>query len=234
MDRGAWWATVHSVAKKWLNTHAPKSSVRFQRSKVHPTRVPPPQMPIASPGCYLCFWQTGFKLKVPTTPSLGLTDLLEWIRSQSSSRSFGNVSDSLRPRAPVRRNWSRVGSLRAGSASTFPDSNRGSNLENRGFLFLILTVTGLILQLNKAGTVENCRQDTGECIALNSDHRERCCERGAEGWDRQPAGKERDLAWWGSWSPLKTLPKQNKWCECVCVFWVGNKICLEKDLDFGL
>ena len=120
MDRGAWWATVHSVAKKWLNTHAPKSSVRFQRSKVHPTRVPPPQMPIASPGCYLCFWQTGFKLKVPTTPSLGLTDLLEWIRSQSSSRSFGSVSDSLKAQGPSSQKLISGGQSKSGLCFHIP------------------------------------------------------------------------------------------------------------------
>ena len=30
---------------------------------------PPLQTPIASPGCHLCFWQTGYKLEVPTTLS---------------------------------------------------------------------------------------------------------------------------------------------------------------------
>ena len=28
-----------------------------------------PQMSVTSPGCYLCFWLTGYKLKVPTNPS---------------------------------------------------------------------------------------------------------------------------------------------------------------------
>ena len=37
--------------------------------------------------------------------------------------------------------------------------------------FFFLTVTGQILQLNKAGTVENYRQGTSEWSTLNSDHK---------------------------------------------------------------
>jgi len=33
--------------------------------------------PITSSGCYLCFWQTGYRSEVPTTPFLGSIDLLE-------------------------------------------------------------------------------------------------------------------------------------------------------------
>jgi len=36
------------------------------------------QMPTASPGYHLCFRATGYKLEVPTTPSLGF-NLLEWL-----------------------------------------------------------------------------------------------------------------------------------------------------------
>ena len=35
------------------------------------------RMPITSPGRHLYFWMTGYKSEVPTTPSLGLIDLLE-------------------------------------------------------------------------------------------------------------------------------------------------------------
>ena len=34
-------------------------------------------MPISSAGCYLCFWPTGCKSEVPTTPSVGSLHLLE-------------------------------------------------------------------------------------------------------------------------------------------------------------
>ena len=36
-------------------------------------------MPIASPGYHLCFWPSGYKSEVPTTPSLGSVNLLEWL-----------------------------------------------------------------------------------------------------------------------------------------------------------
>ena len=35
------------------------------------------QMPTASSGCNLCFWPTGYKSEVSTTPSLGLINFLE-------------------------------------------------------------------------------------------------------------------------------------------------------------
>ena len=38
----------------------------------------PSQTPAARPGCYLYFWQTGYKLKVPTIPSLGLINWPEY------------------------------------------------------------------------------------------------------------------------------------------------------------
>ena len=44
-----------------------------------PCDRPPLQMPVSSPGCYLCFWPTGSKFQVPTTPSLGSINLLEWV-----------------------------------------------------------------------------------------------------------------------------------------------------------
>lgn len=36
-------------------------------------------MSITSPGCYLYFKLTGYKLEVSTTPSLGSINLLEWL-----------------------------------------------------------------------------------------------------------------------------------------------------------
>lgn len=42
-----------------------------------PRRPRPCQMPIASLGCYLCFWPYGYRLEVPTIPSLGSINLLE-------------------------------------------------------------------------------------------------------------------------------------------------------------
>ena len=35
------------------------------------------QAPIINPGCHLSFWTSGYKLKIPTIPSLGLIYLLE-------------------------------------------------------------------------------------------------------------------------------------------------------------
>ena len=38
------------------------------------------QMSVACPGCYLYFWPTGYRLKIPTTSSsLGFITLLEWL-----------------------------------------------------------------------------------------------------------------------------------------------------------
>lgn len=34
-------------------------------------------MPVASPGCHLCFWPTSYRLEVPTPPALGSIILLE-------------------------------------------------------------------------------------------------------------------------------------------------------------
>lgn len=42
-----------------------------------PQDHPPLQIPITSPGCYLCFWQTGCKSEVLTTHSLSSVNLLE-------------------------------------------------------------------------------------------------------------------------------------------------------------
>lgn len=54
---------------------------RFHRLRVNPTRLPFPtpwlQMPVASPGCYFCFWPASYRLEVPKTPFLGLNNLLE-------------------------------------------------------------------------------------------------------------------------------------------------------------
>jgi len=37
------------------------------------------QSSFTSPGCYLCFWSTGYKWEVPTTPTLGSINLLKWL-----------------------------------------------------------------------------------------------------------------------------------------------------------
>ena len=44
---------------------------------LHPTRPLQLRMPTASPGSYLRFWLTGYKLEAPMTPSSGLINLLE-------------------------------------------------------------------------------------------------------------------------------------------------------------
>ena len=46
---------------------------------------PPLQMPIASPDCYLCLWPISYKSEAPMTPSLGSSNLLEWLRIQENS-----------------------------------------------------------------------------------------------------------------------------------------------------
>ena len=37
------------------------------------------QIPVTNQNCYLYFWLTGYNLEVPTMPSLGSTNLLEWL-----------------------------------------------------------------------------------------------------------------------------------------------------------
>ena len=66
----------------------PEISVRFHRLRVqsYKTTLPPIlllpnlypfQMPMESPGCYLCFWPNDHTWEIPMTPSLGLMNLLE-------------------------------------------------------------------------------------------------------------------------------------------------------------
>lgn len=47
------------------------------RARSH--KAAPLQMSITSPGCSLCFWPTDYKSEVPTMPSLGSINLLEWL-----------------------------------------------------------------------------------------------------------------------------------------------------------
>ena len=49
----------------------PGGSVRSHRLRAQ-LRLPPLQLPIASPGCHCCSWLTGCKSEVPMTPSSGL------------------------------------------------------------------------------------------------------------------------------------------------------------------
>ena len=49
------------------------TQVKGSVSQDHPSL----QTPVASPGCYLCFWPTGYKSEVPRTSSSGPTDLVE-------------------------------------------------------------------------------------------------------------------------------------------------------------
>lgn len=55
----------------------------------HKTTFTPLQMPVASPGCYLCFWPVGYKPKVPVTISLGSYHLGNykefWARNQGQT-----------------------------------------------------------------------------------------------------------------------------------------------------
>ena len=51
------------------------------RAQSHETATYYPllQMSIESPGCYLCFWLTGYKSEIPKNPFLGLINFLEWL-----------------------------------------------------------------------------------------------------------------------------------------------------------
>ena len=55
-----------------------RNSIGFLRLRIqsYMTAITPPQMPVTNPGCYLCFWQTSYRLEVPTT-FLGSINLLE-------------------------------------------------------------------------------------------------------------------------------------------------------------
>ena len=69
----------------WGPTVQPNSNtiyldtVRFHRLRAQSYCPPKLQMPVASPGYYLYFWQTGCKSEFPTTPSSGSINLPEWL-----------------------------------------------------------------------------------------------------------------------------------------------------------
>lgn len=44
-----------------------------------PPRLSPPQMPVTSAACHLCFWWTSGPSEVPATPCSGLINLLGWL-----------------------------------------------------------------------------------------------------------------------------------------------------------
>ena len=62
----------------------------FIGHRLSPARLLQLQMPVASPGCHLCFW-----LEVSTIPSWGLISLLEWfiqLRNLTSSLDFWRIT----------------------------------------------------------------------------------------------------------------------------------------------
>lgn len=46
------------------------------------------QMPIPTPACHLFFWPTSYRLKIPTAPSLGSINLLEWLAHRTQRNSL--------------------------------------------------------------------------------------------------------------------------------------------------
>ena len=56
------------------------SRLRGQFHKTSSSCLPLPLlMPVASPGCHLCFWMTNYKWEGPMNPSSGWINLLEWL-----------------------------------------------------------------------------------------------------------------------------------------------------------
>ena len=93
-DSGTWlrgvWGFFHTIEQfsdaNWVAYNSaqlwhylPGDSIRSHslRPQSCKTALPPLQMPITSPGCHLCFWPTGYRPEVPTTPFLGSINLLE-------------------------------------------------------------------------------------------------------------------------------------------------------------
>ena len=84
------------TSNHWTQTGYPTSQFNFEtilemvllpnhrlKAQAYRTVGPHPdlfQMPITSSSCHLCFSLIGYKLVVPTTPSLGLINLLEQLR----------------------------------------------------------------------------------------------------------------------------------------------------------
>ena len=59
----------------------PRDSIRFHRLRVWSYKTVPPhplQTPAANPAYHLCLWPTSHGLEVPTAPSSGWINLLEW------------------------------------------------------------------------------------------------------------------------------------------------------------
>ena len=52
---------------------------QIPQAKASVQDCPSLQMPITSPGCYLCFGPTDYKSEGPTTPSLNSINLPEWL-----------------------------------------------------------------------------------------------------------------------------------------------------------
>lgn len=81
---GGWWCASHRILKNWQSVQefdsilTPHTSRWYQilqvKSSVPQDQIPPTppllQKPVASSNCYLCFWVTGYRLEVPTIPSL--------------------------------------------------------------------------------------------------------------------------------------------------------------------
>ena len=72
-------------------------SLRLRGSVPQDHPNPPLQVPLTSPGCYLCFWSAGLQMEVPTTPSSNLnlleqlTELRETNMLSSSLRSMNRI-----------------------------------------------------------------------------------------------------------------------------------------------
>ena len=75
-------ATHHQFSDtSWVSYNSTQFNTVYPDSTgegLSPTRLSLLQMPVTSPGCYLCFWPTGYKSEVPMTPSLDSINLLEW------------------------------------------------------------------------------------------------------------------------------------------------------------
>ena len=57
---------LHYQAVSSILNYLPGDNVRFPqvKSSVPQNWLLPPQMPVSSAGCYLCFWPTGYRLEV--------------------------------------------------------------------------------------------------------------------------------------------------------------------------
>ena len=83
-----WWASLICMdvffpchqATNYIQSWHYKSgeSIWSHRGRAQPYKTAPILMPFSSPGCYLCFRLTGYKLEFPMMPSSGSNDWLEW------------------------------------------------------------------------------------------------------------------------------------------------------------